>query len=93
MTEARPGIKVPMGTHEVTVLQARIDGFELTCSCGWDRSVLFPAYVDQRSARQEALGHHANHVRHMTLVHEVQTHSDRHCGRSCIYPRNPGGTP
>ena len=83
-----PGIKVPMGSHDVTHLDAHYAGWSLTCSCGWQRTAAFPAGLTESIARGEAMGQHANHVRHMALVHDVQTHSDANCGRTCIYPRN-----
>ncbi len=86
----RPGVKVPMGEHKIVSGTASDEGWTLCCSCGWTRSVRFARWVfDMRVVKAERAQHHAGHVRHMALVHDVQTHSDRNCGDLCIYPRVP----
>lgn len=89
------GIKVPMGEHKATHLFADTTGYEITCSCGMVIRVRYPAYVNKVHAEREAARHQAEHVRHMSLVHDVQTHGNNNCGRLCIYPRqkedNDGG--
>lgn len=85
----KAGIKIPMGEHSMVYKHADDAGFSLICSCGWSKSRLYARYVDDRLSRRDLAQDHAQHVRHMALVHDAQTHSDAQCGSSCIYPRVP----
>lgn len=83
----RLGIKVPMGEHKAIHKSERYDGYDVTCSCGWGTSVLFPATLHISEAQAGVAASLANHIRHMSLVHDVQTHANDYCGRICIYPK------